>query len=229
MRPQLQFPLMLVALVGFMAALALLFILVQVGLVTLAFAKLGLSPAQGFALLFATLLGSGVNIPVVRTGLLVRRPVLRGFTSFGQLRMAAETELVPQTIAVNLGGCVIPCLLCLSLIGRMGAPAGLLLATGAVTGLCYALARPLPGRGIAVPVLLPPLATALAALLLAPPDLTAPVAYVAGTLGTLVGADLLHLATPRTRRALDAPVLSIGGAGTFDGIFITGIVAVLLA
>jgi len=28
---------------------------------------------------------------------------------------------------------------------------------------------------------------------------------------------------------LRAPVLSIGGAGTFDGIFLTGIIAVLLA
>ena len=29
--------------------------------------------------------------------------------------------------------------------------------------------------------------------------------------------------------ALGAPVASIGGAGTFDGIFLTGILAVLLA
>jgi uncharacterized membrane protein len=28
---------------------------------------------------------------------------------------------------------------------------------------------------------------------------------------------------------LQAPMLSIGGAGTFDGIFLTGILAVLLA
>jgi hypothetical protein len=30
-------------------------------------------------------------------------------------------------------------------------------------------------------------------------------------------------------RRLGAPVVSIGGAGTFDGVFLTGIVAVLLA
>ncbi|MCK9240701.1 DUF1614 domain-containing protein [Desulfocurvus sp.] len=229
MRPQLQFPLVLLALLGFVGLLVLLFILVQVGLVTLAFAKLGLTPLQGFALLFATLLGSGVNIPVAETGHVVKRPVLRAFPGFGHFNVRTETELVPQVVAVNLGGCIIPCLLCLYLVSGMGASAGLLLATGAVAALCYALARPVPGRGIAVPVLLPPLATALAALILAPQGQAAPVAYVAGTLGTLVGADLLHLATPRTRRVLDAAVLSIGGAGTFDGIFITGIVAVLLA
>jgi uncharacterized membrane protein len=57
-------------------------------------------------------------------------------------------------------------------------------------------------------------------------DAMAALAYVAGTMGTLVGGDLLNL---RRVRDLDAPVLSIGGAGTFDGIFVTGIVAVLLA
>jgi uncharacterized membrane protein len=55
---------------------------------------------------------------------------------------------------------------------------------------------------------------------------TAALAYVAGTLGTLLGADLLNLYRVRQ---LEAPVVSIGGAGTFDGIFVTGIVAVLLA
>ena len=54
----------------------------------------------------------------------------------------------------------------------------------------------------------------------------AAVAYVAGTLGTLTGADVLNL--PRVR-SLGAPVVSIGGAGTFDGVFLTGLAAVLLA
>src|SRR5437773_1132936 len=44
--------------------------------------------------------------------------------------------------------------------------------------------------------------------------------------GTLIGADLLNLGQIQ---GLGAPVASIGGAGTFDGIFITGILAVLLA
>jgi uncharacterized membrane protein len=54
----------------------------------------------------------------------------------------------------------------------------------------------------------------------------APLAYVSGSLGTLIGADLLNLPS---LRSLGAPVASIGGAGTFDGIFLTGIIAVLLA
>ncbi|MGH8630223.1 MAG: DUF1614 domain-containing protein [Burkholderiales bacterium] len=42
----------------------------------------------------------------------------------------------------------------------------------------------------------------------------------------LIGADLLRL---KDIRRLGAPIASIGGAGSFDGIFVTGILAVLLA
>jgi uncharacterized membrane protein len=42
----------------------------------------------------------------------------------------------------------------------------------------------------------------------------------------LIGADLLNL---RKLQGLGAPIVSIGGAGTFDGIFVTGLMAVLLA
>jgi uncharacterized membrane protein len=50
-------------------------------------------------------------------------------------------------------------------------------------------------------------------------------AYIAGTLGCLIGADLLNL---HRLAGLGAPIASIGGAGTFDGIFFTGIAAVLI-
>jgi uncharacterized membrane protein len=51
-------------------------------------------------------------------------------------------------------------------------------------------------------------------------------AFISGTMGVLIGADLLHL---DDIRKMGTPVASIGGAGSFDGIFISGIVAVLLA
>jgi uncharacterized membrane protein len=53
-----------------------------------------------------------------------------------------------------------------------------------------------------------------------------PVAYVSGSLGTLIGADLMNL---DKIKGLGTPVVSIGGAGTFDGIFVTGLFAVILA
>jgi uncharacterized membrane protein len=91
----------------------------------------------------------------------------------------------------------------------------------------HMLAYPVPGVGIAVPVFVPPIATALVAVLMARENAAA-LAYVSGSgsLGTLIGADLLNLGAIR---GLGAPVASIGGAGTFDGIFLTGIMAVLLA
>jgi uncharacterized membrane protein len=45
------------------------------------------------------------------------------------------------------------------------------------------------------------------------------------SVGCLIGADLLNL---HRLAGLGAPIASIGGVGTFDGIFFTGIVAVLL-
>ena len=69
------------------------------------------------------------------------------------------------------------------------------------------------------------LATAVLAFLLSR-EYAAPLAYIGGSMGTLIGADLSNL---DKIGGLGAPVASIGGAGTFDGIFLTGILAVLLA
>lgn len=216
----------------FFILILFLFIFVQVGIVTVAFAKLGLTPFQGFVLLMATLIGSGINIPVYRSEMLV--PNLRARNTFFRRKdfygVGPEgPELVNQIIAVNFGGCVIPAVLSLSLLARIGFNPGLLACLIIVSAVCYKLARPVSGIGIAIPVLIPPIVTALAALLLVPSDISPHSAYIAGSLGTLIGADLLHLASPASRRMIDAPLVSIGGAGTFDGIFITGILAVLLA
>jgi uncharacterized membrane protein len=98
-------------------------------------------------------------------------------------------------------------------------------ATAVVALVIHWLANPVPGLGIAVPVFVPVMITAAVAILLSRADV-APLAYIAGSLGTLMGADLTNLDKVR---GLGAPVASIGGAGTFDGIFLTGILAVLLA
>jgi uncharacterized membrane protein len=62
-------------------------------------------------------------------------------------------------------------------------------------------------------------------LLLAPAYGT-PVPFVAATIGPLVGADLLHL---RQIERIDTGMVSIGGAGTFDGILLSGIMALYLS
>jgi uncharacterized membrane protein len=54
------------------------------------------------------------------------------------------------------------------------------------------VARPVQGVGILLPGLVPAALAAVLALIFAPGD-AAPVAYVAGVAGPLIGADLLHL------------------------------------
>ena len=53
----------------------------------------------------------------------------------------------------------------------------------------------------------------------------ASVAFAGGILGTLIGADLLHL---HEIEQMGAGVVSIGGAGVFDGIALCGLLALLL-
>lgn len=91
--------------------------------------------------------------------------------------------------------------------------------------VCYWMAQPTEGIGIAMPGLFPPLIAAISALLLVP-DQAFPVAFIAGVLGPLIGADLLHL---RDMSKISTGIASIGGAGTFDGIVLSGIMAAYLA
>ena len=128
-------------------------------------------------------------------------------------------------IAVNVGGAVIPTLLSFYLYVRNELWILGIIAIACVAAVCHFLAHSVPGVGIALPVFVPPLSTAVVALLLSR-RYAAPLAYIGGSMGTLVGADLLNLGK---MQGLGAPVASIGGAGTFDGIFLTAILAVLLA
>ena len=66
----------------------------------------------------------------------------------------------------------------------------MLAALAVVTYVVYRMARPVPGVGIATPMFIPPLVAALAAMLLNS-QWAAPTAYVAGTLGTLIGVGAL--------------------------------------
>jgi uncharacterized membrane protein len=128
-------------------------------------------------------------------------------------------------VAINVGGALIPILVSAYLIVRTGMIVRMAIATAVVALVVNRLAQVVPGVGIAVPMIVPPLAAAGIALLLAFRR-APPVAYVAGSMGALIGADLLNLPDIA---ALGAPVVSIGGAGTFDGVFLTGIIAGLIA
>lgn len=209
----------------FAGVLVVLLILLQLGVLRYAYVRIGLSPAAAMLVLLASLLGSYVNIEVAQ---FPEQRIVSGeeIDFFGMTYVVPVVVDWPGTvIAVNVGGAVIPGLLSLYLLIRNRIWVVGAVATAIVAVVVHQLARPIHGVGIAVPIIAPPLVTAVTALVLSR-QFAAPLAYVGGSLGTLIGADLLNL---DQLRGLGAPVASIGGAGTFDGIFLTGILAVLLA
>lgn len=203
----------------------LLVVLVQLGALRYAYMRIGVSSRAALLLLLGSLLGSYFNIPVAE---LPAQQISSGqvISYFGMRYVVPVVVEWPGTvIAVNVGGAVIPGLMSLYLLIKNRLWGAGLVASACVAVVCHLLAHPVPGLGIAVPVFVPSVATAVVALVLSR-QRAAPLAYISGSLGTLIGADLLNLDKVQ---GLGAPVASIGGAGTFDGIFLTGILAVLIA
>ena len=193
--------------------------------------KLKLDPMAALLIVVGIFAGSPINIPVKRiprTQSMLTDPLaIFGLPGRWPSALRVRRETI---IAVNVGGCLLPVGLALYETGHLilagrHAVLGLILAVSINTIACYYLAQPIEGIGIAMPGLFPALLAAMSALLLAP-DHAPPVAYVAGVLGPLIGADLLHL---RDISKLSTGIASIGGAGTFDGIVLSGIVAAYLA
>jgi len=211
---------------GFFAILVGFFFLALIlRSVRYAYESLGVSSNTAIFLLLATLIGSFFNIPIAE--LAPERAMSHHHVDFFGMRYAVPgvSHWKGTVVAVNVGGAVIPTLVSFYLLMKRELWVKGLVATAIVALVIHWMADPVPGLGIAVPVFVPVVVTAIVAMLLSRGD-SAPLAYIAGSLGTLIGADLTNLDKVR---GLGAPVASIGGAGTFDGIFLTGILAVLLA
>ncbi len=240
------FPLHYSFLIGLGLVLLIVIVLIELRVLRYASERIGIPPRYALGLLLLCLVGSYVNVPIAE---LPPEPMVseREVTVYGVRYIIPEVEHGQRTvIAVNVGGAVIPTLLSLYLLvkNRLYLPG--LIAVFLVAVIVHFLAHPVKGVGIVVPTFVPAITTAIVAVLIslaagmiaerpsveevslmpAYRRIAAPLAYIAGTLGTLIGADLanLHLV-----QGLGAPVVSIGGAGTFDGVFLTGILAVLLA
>ena len=243
-------------------ALPLLLLLLYLNLAGRVFLLLGLSPIGALILLAVSLIGGLINIPLTRRRIVVADPELAALPEWVR-RLTPIIHYYPpvvaeQVIAINVGGALVPIAFSIYLLTLPSTSwIAALIATVIVATVAKFLARPLTGVGVAMPVIVPLLVTALVSRLLIialglPAVSAAPVAYIAGTLGTLIGADLLNL--PRILRgslvdgvdqsvsALELEeanggrlpkgqtyVASIGGAGVFDGVFFTGIIAPLLA
>ena len=221
---------------GCLALTLLLFLLLLLPfffahLMLTALAKLGLSPWAALVILMGIILGSSINIPIKRFPR-DEEIIVDPFIMFGFNRLFSLPRRVRRyvAVAVNVGGCLIPAGLAVYetfLVAQRGPVALMILFAVTLVNVvvCFRIARPVPRVGIAMPAFIPPLIAASLSLLFIP-EFAAPVAFVAGVLGPLIGADLLHL----NQVVKIAPaVASIGGAGTFDGIVLSGLIAALLA
>jgi uncharacterized membrane protein len=225
--------LMILLLIGvFLLVLPLLLL----SIIGTAFLKLGFSWREILLILLLTLVGSFINIPLT--------------TIQGEPRMVKESgwpygffyrirEVTPTTtVAINVGGAILPIGISLYLlynaVTMLGNPAiaflsgvGILI----VAVIVKLVARPVQGLGIVTPFFVPPFAALLCGLILSvwaggETIAAAIIAYTSGTMGTLIGADLLNLYRIKD---LSSPMVSIGGAGTFDGVFLSGVIAAFLA
>lgn len=205
--------------------LPILWLTLTLEVVKIAAVKLGFSPMVGGLMLVLVILGSAINIPLYRTESQV--DLLEDWILFHQQQYwGIPFHRVPQTtiVALNVGGCVLPSLLALYQFNQ--APAGpILLVTAIVTIVSYYAAHIVPGIGIQMNPLLAPVTAALSAIALGQPH-TPAIAFAGGILGVLIGADLLHL---KDLESMSSGILSIGGAGVFDGILLCGLFSVLLA
>lgn len=191
--------------------------------------KLGIPPLIGLGIIFCILLGSLINIPLKRIKTISKVPTdlrpLFGFNSWFPRQILQEKQLI---IAVNVGGCVVPSVLALYQLARLFSAEMILMPVIAViinVIICYRLSEIKVGVGILLPAYVPGVVAALCGLILTPENPPA-VAFCAGILGPLIGADFLRL---KQIIALSSGTASIGGAGTFDGIVISGFVALLLS
>lgn len=200
--------------------------------------RLHLSAPVATLVVVCIFIGSMVNLPVYRFARDDVQPeIVMGLVYWGMMAPQYRRLRRETIVAVNVGGCVVPVLVAgwqVLHVARLGG--GPLLALAGVCAfniaVCYFAARPMPGIGIVMPAFVAPLAAVGATWLTcgfwdaAGTENLAPIAFTAGVAGPVVGADLLHL-----KDLLRTPVgmMSIGGAGTFDGIILSGVLAALLA
>jgi uncharacterized membrane protein len=141
-------------------------------------------------------------------------------------------------VGISLGGGIIPIIVCGILLRsrRVGISEGLI-GMAIVAVITYFITRAEEGVGIVADfpwAFTPAVAAGLYSVSTFWIDVrkAAPLAYFSGVTGTLVGADVFHLQEilSFSPPASDGfALLSIGGANIFDMVYMTGIVAVLIA
>ncbi|MEM0097546.1 MAG: DUF1614 domain-containing protein [Conexivisphaerales archaeon] len=190
------------------------------------FSIVGFTPLEILIISAASLMGAGINIPVLTLKTSQPTMELRHIKWMGLDVGVPFYGAQKVIVAVNLGGAVVPTIASVYLIvTHVSVLLQIVIAVIITSLFMHVIARPVRGVGIMTPFFLPPLIAAIISLVLIP---SSPIigAYISGTMGALIGADLLNL---KNIKNLNASFISIGGAGIFDGVFMTGLVAAFLA
>jgi uncharacterized membrane protein len=188
--------------------------------VTKAFHDMGFSSLEAIIIVFVSfLLGAGI---------------IDGYIGISFSNIPLFTYHEYWMVGINVGGAVIPVLVSiyLSLKNRLK-PIRVFLGIGIVTLVTYFVTYPDPEKGIVstFPLwVLPIVIASLVSLFFYWKEKrkAAPLAYVIGTLGVLIGADCFHLISLLENEVHTTRNAVIGGASVFDMVFITGILAVFL-
>src|SRR2546428_12753384 len=171
----------------FLVLVVVLIVMVDVRLFAYAYRKIGVRPRYVFAVLVLSLVGSYINLPLYAV------PV-RGLVTPETVTISGRTYLVPPPIeagatvvAINVGGALLPILLSLYLFFRLRMYVRMLVGVAVVALIVYRLASIVPGVGIAVPMLGPPVAAAGVSVVLAFRR-APPLAPCSGLKGAPIGA-----------------------------------------
>jgi uncharacterized membrane protein len=205
----------------FVFLLIFLIFFIQFEVVKIALTKLGLPPLIAILILIISIIGSSINIPIHSKEVHTHIKQVQPFSFFAPWKTPPIEE--KQIIAVNVGGCIIPLLLCLYVLRK--APVWpTIFATAISVIACNKLARVVPGMGVVLPAFIPPIISVILAFMFSFKN-RVPVAFISGVLGVLIGADLLNI--PHLGNY--PGIMSIGGAGVYDGIFLVGIISAFLS
>src|ERR1700748_3726492 len=139
-----------------------LVILIQLRILRYAYMRLGVGPGVALLLLFGSLIGSYFNLPIA---VLPGPPVRSGqIVDFFGMRYVVPFVVSPSTIlAVNVGGAVIPTLMSAYLVLCYQLWLRAAIAVAVVAIVIHGAATPVHGGGIAAPVFMPVVVTAILA------------------------------------------------------------------
>ena len=211
-------PLPIIIFVLLIVFFPLIILLIQFNIIHIGLMNLGLGPLQAFFYFIATLLLSVINIPIFK------EKAVYEFTNNAVHFPLLRKNVRDIIIAINIGGCILPLLMCIGLLHKVSIPH--LIPAILITSLsAYFSSKPVKHTGIKVMFIIPLIATVLSAIILASPASRAPFAFISGTIGILIGADIMHI---KDFRKMGPGILSIGGAGVFDSIFFVGIIAAFI-